>query len=92
MKKIKKVPSKVFNEVLDIWLDKSMDFRFDSFCPYCNYYRCSYCPLYVKNNCCGGLWIKWWNSNQNNYKKRNKKIADKIVDLIIDRCVYEVDV
>ena len=88
--KIKEVPSKIFNEVLDIWLDKSMDYILYTCCPYCDYYKCYNCPLHIKNDCCGGLWRKWYYSNQKNCKKRNKKIADKIVDFIIDRCVYGV--
>ena len=88
--KIKIIPSKMFNQALDKWLDKSMDNEFgirNNDCDYCSFFRCEECILWTKNNCCGGLYNKYWNANE---RGKAKKIADKIVDFIIDRCVYGV--
>ena len=51
------------------------------------------CPLaYSKaltSNCCFGLYKKWLDAYNDERVKEAMKLANKIVDLIIDRCVYE---
>ncbi len=96
MKKIREVPSKVFHQSLDRWLDRSMEYKLLIECSYCKLFRLKKCPLNNKaicdnlDNCCNGLWKDYINVLFTDNTAANK-IADKIADLIIDRCVYEVN-
>ena len=98
---VKEVPSKVFNAGLDKWILRSIgiiDYNFGDSCSYCHYYEVSnncQCPLASKdfegyNYCCNGLYYKWRNAHDARLDKTAMRIADKIVDLIIERCVYEI--
>jgi len=95
MTKIKTVPSKVFNAGVDKWLKLANGELIDMWtCSYCSYYKqCETCPLAIKKNpssfgsaCCNGLWIKYSQANIG-----SEKIASRIADFIISRCVYEVE-
>jgi len=89
---IKTVPTKVFNEGVDKWLKLANGEEFDiQECSYCVHYNdeCAKCPLSIVEkcgwySCCGGLY--------NEYSEHEApKIASRIADFIISRCVYEVE-
>ena len=87
MKVIKEVPTKIFNQALDRWLDRSINFRFINLCSYCEFYvnislinACKKCVLQINNKCCNGLYDKWHLAYVVGNFKKAKKLADKIVD------------
>jgi hypothetical protein len=90
MKKIREVPSRALNEAIDAWIANSIDGG-DRTCKYCTEYSQKKCPLnsfnecYFSEQCCDGLYFKYYREKN---KKKKRYYANKIVDLIISRCVY----
>jgi len=91
---IKEVPSKVFNKAVDKWLLRSMGIVKDDSCSYCKYFEeeCYKCPLRgrTKDTCCDEYWL--WDESLTYLadEKKAKYYAKKLLQRIIDNCVYEV--